>query len=74
MVVYASSKTDWAQLPRAAQDAFRSPQSGKYIPKTIVMDAELKEVIAIIPYEDDDNARGKLFREAKKKIAERAKR
>jgi hypothetical protein len=69
VIVFVNSKVteDWKQVPEIAQKALRSPESGQYIPKTVVLDAELTKVIDIIPYARD-NERGKLLKEARKKL------
>lgn len=50
VVVYANCETEWAKLPPAVQMAFRSPDSGKFIPKIAILDAALTNVIAVVPY------------------------
>ena len=73
IVVYVCTKTDSDLLPDVVKTAFRTPESGKYIPKTAVVDAELTEVIAIVPYAGEESERKKLFAEAIKKIRQYAK-
>ena len=47
-IVYACSKTDWKQLPTVVRKALRSTESGKYIPKTVIVDAGMSKVVAIV--------------------------
>jgi len=46
---------DWKLLPRPVQNALSHKASGKYIPKTVVMDNALKECIVRVPYEEWKN-------------------
>ncbi len=68
VVVYAHSRKDWDSLPGIVKSAFRSPEAGKYIPIVIVVDAEVKKVLAVIPYAREERERAKLFREAMRKF------
>jgi len=58
VVVYANSPEDWSSLPSIVQTALKSEASGKFIPKTVVVDAALSQTLAIVPY-----ARGSEFDE-----------
>lgn len=66
IIIYACSGNDqtWSQIPSLVKRAINSPQSGKYIPKTVIVDSEITKVIAIIPYTRDPNGRKQLFNEA----------
>ena len=44
-------KAEWAKVPRIVREAIKSPEAGKFIPKTIVVDSDITEVVSIIPYE-----------------------
>ena len=68
VVVYAHANTDWASLPGIVQDALNSSESGKYIPRTVIVDAEVTKVIAVIPYTREKRDRSKLFRAAMRKF------
>ncbi len=50
VIVYFGKK-DWAKAPRIVTEAINSPEAGKFIPKTIVVDSGITEVVSIIPYE-----------------------
>lgn len=69
VVIYVDAKKDWKKLPRLVQTALSKPEAGKYIPKSVVVDADISKVIAIVPY-----ARGseqeKLIKTARKVMKE----
>ena len=50
VIVYAG-REDWEKIPRIVKHAINSPEAGKYIPKTIVVDFDITSIVAIIPYE-----------------------
>jgi hypothetical protein len=50
VIVYIC-KDGWAKVPRIVREAIKSPEAGKFIPKTIVVDSGITEVVSIIPYE-----------------------
>jgi len=50
-VIVYFCKEDWPKVPRIVKEAINSPASGKFIPKTIVVNAGITEVVSIIPYE-----------------------
>jgi hypothetical protein len=60
---------EWALLPKLVQDALKSPEAGKTAPITIVVDADAKTLIAVIPYVADKDRRARLA-QAKEQIAE----
>ena len=66
IIIYACSGDDqtWSQIPSLVRRAINSSQSGKYIPKTIIVDSKITKVIAIIPYTKDPNKRKQIFMEA----------
>jgi hypothetical protein len=66
VVVYARSAEDYNALPDLVKTALNSPESGKFIPKTVVVNPEVSDVIAVVPY-----ARGNEF-DDKVKDARRA--
>ena len=68
VVVYADVGSDWDALPGPVQTALRSSESGRFIPKTVIIDPDFRRVIAIIPYSRDNRERSKLFREALRRI------
>ena len=56
-IVYACSESDWKQLPSIVKQALRLTESGNYIPKTVIVDADMSKVIAIVPYIRDPEER-----------------
>ena len=73
ILIYAAAGKEWKTLPRLVQEAVHSPEAGKFIPITVVVDADLKKIIAIVPYNGDAAKRNKLLRDAEKKISEESK-
>jgi hypothetical protein len=65
-------RPDWSKIPRLVRQAISSHQSGKYIPKTVIVDPKITQVIAIVPYTRDPNNRKQLFEEANKIIAKQS--
>ena len=49
VIVYASPE-GWAKIPPIVREAINSPEAGKFIPKTVVVDFGITEVVSIIPY------------------------
>lgn len=70
VVVYACSRNNTVKtnLPAIVKDALDSEKSGKYVPKTVVISPDMKEVIDIIPYSRDSYDRKRLMNEALNKI------
>ena len=66
VVVYVD-KADATKLPEQVQNALRSAKAGKYIPVIVVMNYDLKQVIAIVPYARGESYK-KLLSEAKENI------
>ncbi len=54
-VIVYFGKEGWAKVPRIVRDAITSPEAGKFIPKTVVVDPGITEVVSIIPYEKAGN-------------------
>ncbi len=50
VVIYVNAHTEAAMLPAKVLGVLRSPEAGQFIPKTVVMDANLENVVAIVPY------------------------
>jgi hypothetical protein len=50
VIVYIC-REGWARVPRIVREAINSPEAGRFIPKTVVVDSSMKEVVSIIPYE-----------------------
>jgi len=50
ILVYANSPADFGSLPPLVQTAIKSEAAGKFIPKTVIVDAEMNNTIAIVPY------------------------
>lgn len=44
-------RDDWAEIPLIVKHAINSPASGEFIPKTVVVDSDIKRVVSIIPYQ-----------------------
>ena len=49
-IVYACSKNEWSELPSIVRKALNTPESGQYIPITVIVDAQITKVLAIVPY------------------------
>ena len=64
VVVYAERK-DWNKLPHAVQNSINSPEAGKFIPKTIVVDSGCRNMICVIPYAKTKQRR-QLIKQAQK--------
>jgi len=67
MVVYAEQK-DWGKLPRVVQRSIELPESGQYIPKTIIVDSSCNKMICVIPYAKPAQ-RQQLIKQAQKLIS-----
>lgn len=65
VIVYVAN-TEFGKLPGLVVKAFDSPEAGEYIPKTVIVDPYVQDVIAIIPYSRRD--RNVLFNDAQRKI------
>lgn len=68
IIVYAN-RDSWAKIPTIVKRAINSPQAGRYIPKTVIVDSEIERVICIIPYARDANNRKDLLGEARNLIS-----
>lgn len=66
VVIYVDERK---QLPKFVQDATRTPEAGRYIPKAVVVDPAITTVIAIVPYAKGTEQK-RLLRDAKKAISE----
>lgn len=49
VIVYIG-RGGWAKVPRIVKEAINSPEAGRFIPKTVVVDTEIRQVVSIIPY------------------------
>jgi hypothetical protein len=67
-VVYVDTGKDWGDIPAQVKKALNSPEAGKFIPKAVIIDQNLSEIILIIPYAEKEE-RPRLFRQAKEKLA-----
>lgn len=67
VVVYADCGTEWDKLPTAAQKALRAPEAGRFVPKTVILDAALTNVLALVPYAQGA-AQNHLLKDAMKKL------
>jgi hypothetical protein len=50
VIVYIC-KEGWAKVPRIVREAIKSPEAGKFIPKTVVVNSGITDVVSIIPYQ-----------------------
>jgi hypothetical protein len=66
VIVYAHTD-ETAKLPAAVQQALRSPEAGGYIPKVVLVDANMDKVLAVVPYARGDR-HVRLLKDAKKTI------
>lgn len=68
VLVYVDSRQNFTGYPPRVAEALRAPEGGQTIPKTIVMDADLDQVLLYVPY-----ARGAALddalKQAKKTLA-----
>lgn len=69
----SSAGADRSMIPPMVTTAFSAPASGRFIPKTVVVDAEITRVLAHIPYTADQRERARLLREARSMISEYAR-
>ena len=68
IVVYVNCKTESGALPEVVKEGLHSEDAGRFIPKTVVVDPEISEVIAVVPYARGDSERRKLYAQAFRKI------
>jgi len=61
--------TNWEDLPKIVSKGFKTERSGKYIPKTVIVNAEMNRIIDVIPYRRSDQEHRKLLQEAVHKIS-----
>lgn len=50
VIVYIC-KEGWAKVPLIVMEAINSPEAGRFIPITVVVDSGITGVVSIIPYE-----------------------
>jgi ABC-type uncharacterized transport system substrate-binding protein len=50
-VIIYFCKKGWSHVPTIVRKAMNSPEAGKFIPTTVVVDANITGVVSIIPYE-----------------------
>jgi hypothetical protein len=67
VVVYADSDTESDKLPDAVQTALRTPEAGRFVPKIVIVDSELTNVLAVVPYARVDE-QNQLLQKAQKKL------
>lgn len=68
MLFVATEAKDWSKVPKAVREGMRKPESGNFIPKAVVVDPGLTNLIAVIPYALGDEQDRRL-KDARKKIA-----
>ena len=61
---------DFGKLPRKVQQAMNSEAAGSFIPKTVIMDPALEQVIDVIPYIGMSTERDSRLRNANRKALE----
>jgi len=49
VIVYIG-KERWAKVPRIVREAIKSTEAGRFIPKTVIVNSGITEVVSIIPY------------------------
>ena len=69
-IVYACSKNEWSNLPGIVKKALKTSESGKYIPKTVIVDTKITRVLAIVPYIRDPANRLLKLEETVEMVAE----
>jgi hypothetical protein len=71
VIIYVNSKNgnDWKKVPAIVRRALKSSEAGRFIPKTVIVNAEMDKVIFIVPYAGQPE-RNKLLKEAIEKISE----
>jgi len=67
VVVYADADTESDQLPDAVQAALRTPEAGRFVPKIVIVDSEMTNVLAVVPYARVDE-QNQLLKKAQKKL------
>ncbi len=67
VVVYADSEKESGLLPKIVNTALGSEKAGRYIPKTVIVDSALENVLAIVPYASGEQM-NELLREAGKAL------
>ena len=67
VVVYVERK-DWNNLPSVVKSSFNSPESGKYIPKTVVVDSGCNNMICVVPYAKTEQRR-QLIKQAQQLLS-----
>ncbi|MDD3814192.1 MAG: hypothetical protein PHZ02_06050 [Desulfocapsaceae bacterium] len=68
IIVYAE-RNDWNNLPPIVKSGINSPEAGKYIPITVIVNSNLDSVIRIIPYAKTKQ-RGELIKQAHSQLSE----
>lgn len=67
IIVYIHSPdTRWEDLPEIVHKGLTSKESGRYIPKTVITNAEMNRIIDIVPYD-----RGQAYIDRLKQAVER---
>jgi hypothetical protein len=61
--------TNWEDLPEIVAKGLNTKGSGKYIPKTVLVNAEMNHIIDVVPYRRSDQEHRKLLKDAVKKAA-----
>ncbi len=69
VVVYMANGKEFTLAPAIVQQGLLSDRAGKYIPQTVVVDPEYKEIIAIIPYDTSAAEMKASVSRAKKSIS-----
>jgi hypothetical protein len=72
VIIYVNSNNEYGFLPKSVQDALSTLEAGTCIPITVVMDADIKRLIVIVPYASDAERKRRLTK-AKIEIAKALK-
>jgi len=67
-VIVFVEPNDIETLPAVAKKALRSPESGRYIPQTVIVNSDMNQVIRILPYAGRSE-RKKLIKEVQEIIS-----
>jgi hypothetical protein len=65
VIIYVTSGKDknaWTKIPKIVRTAIRSPEAGRFIPKSIIVNPGITKVISVIPYTRDSKKRKESLR------------
>ncbi len=71
IIVYVNAfNNEIAKCPKIIRKAFESKKAGRTLPISVIADSEIKKIIDIVPYHDDNEKYLDNLRKARKKITE----